>query len=513
MLENATETPREGLGSRVVWLFVGGATGQLATLFLNVILARLLGQAEYGTYRQLLLVHGLMAPIFTIALPASALYFLAREDTAEGRKRFVTQTLLLLGILGAIMGCVMFGGARFFSVYFNNSGLYGYLRIFAVYPAFMLASSFFSPTMIALGRAKISAIYAASTAIIKVGIVLLALLITRDLIVITIAILLAALVDLALALGLTSRVLGFSSIKGINPSAYLAQLAYCVPLGLAAVVYRWGLSIDQLWISTFFDPSIYAIYAVGAIEVPFIGLLQASVNNVVLPEVARLYEQRDRAAIIKLWQTAIARTALIMFPILFLLMLTSHDLIILLFSEKYQASVVIFRIYLLMIPLRLITFGLLLRAAGKTKYDFWGSLIALASNAALGFLLVKFIGISGPAWSTVFSLFLLIGYLVVMTRRCLHFSFRELIPIGILVKYVIIGVLTSSIVYAINTVLLNKLIQGARLLQLLVTCMLFGAFYALILYKISPADLGILLNKLRSWKVRILSSFNAYPRR
>lgn len=512
MLENATETPREGLGSRVVWLFVGGAIGQVAALLLNILLARLLGQAEYGTYRQLLLVHGLMAPIFTIALPASALYFLAREDTAEGRKRFVTQTLLLLGILGAIMGCVMFGGARFFSVYFNNSGLYGYLRIFAVYPAFMLASSFFSPTMIALGRAKISAIYAASTAIIKVGIVLVALLITRDLIIIIIAILLAALVDLALALGLTSRVLGFSTIKEINPSAYLAQLAYCVPLGLAAVVYRWGLSIDQLWISTFFDPSIYAIYAVGAIEVPFIGLLQASVNNVVLPEVARLYEQRDRAAIIKLWQTAIARTALIMFPIFFLLMLTSHDLIILLFSEKYQASVVIFRIYLLMIPLRLITFGLLLRAAGKTKYDFWGSLVALASNAALGFLLVKFIGISGPAWSTVFSLLLLVVYLLMMTSRYLHFRLGDLLPTRIILKYVLMGIITSLGVIIIDVAFLGKLIQEMRLFKLLGTASLFIVFYTLILYKMSPADFRILLNWARFRRTGLLSRKSVNPR-
>lgn len=508
MVGNTTQVPREALSSQVVWLFVGGAIGQVAAFLLNILLARLLGQAEYGTYRQFLLVHGLLAPVFTIALPASTLYFIAHEDTSEGRRRFVTQTVLLLGLLGMIASGGMLLGAGMFSRAFSNPKLYPYLRYGALYTVFMMSASFLVPTMVAIGKARVSALYSAAAAGTKLVAVLVAAFLCRTLLAVTIALVSSAFFDMILSLWLTKHFLGFSRVTRVRFSDYRAQLSYAVPLGLASVVSMWGIRSDHFLVSAFFGPAIYAIYVIGATEVPFGRLLQSNVNSVLLPEITRMYERGDRNGIIELWRKGIDRTALVMMPLFFLLMLTSEHLIPLLFSEKYSASVVIFRIYLLMIPARLITFGLLLRAAGKTKYDLWGSCIALAVNVGLGYILLRCIGFSGPAWATVLSLFLLISYLMVMTRRYLRFSFRDLLPIRILGKHVLIGVSASSIVYVLNAFVLNNLVPESRLFQLLEICILFGSCYTVLLYKICPEDLRIILRQVKSLKVSMIALRN-----
>jgi O-antigen/teichoic acid export membrane protein len=254
-------------------------------------------------------------------------------------------------------------------------------------------------------------------------------------------------------------------------------------------------------VSRFFDTAAYAVYAVGAIEIPLVGLLQASVNDVLFPEVVRLHRQGQRDALLRVWQTAIARTALVLFPAFFLLMLISRDLIVLLFSAKYQGSVLIFRVYLLLIPLRLTTFGLLLRAAGRTKYDLWGSLCALAANVGLGLLLLNLIGISGPAWATVLSLLVLVAFLLAMTSRHLCFRLRDLLPWKAIGKHALIGLLAYICVIVVNTALLSRLPQRGEIFHLLASALLFTLFYAVLLHKMSPGDMRMLLTWLRLRKI------------
>lgn len=426
--EAAKSHSQTGRTTQVGWLAIGSGVSQLSMTLLVVVLARILGRSEYGTYRQLLLVIAMLSPLFTLALPASILYFLAKEPSLSERRRFVGQTFLLLLVAGVAMGLVLLLVASLISGYFSNPDITPYLRILALYPILLLPSRCFAPAMIVLGQSRVSAVLLALEGCSKAGILLCVVLVGGKLTAAVWGLVASAGLNFAVGSMVTARYLGTEGAFKLDTNRCVSQLVYSVPLGVAAIVSAWGLRVDQLLVSSFYDPATFALYAVGATEVPFVSLLQASINSVVLPEMTALLSAGKKGDAVLLWKKVFDRSALVTFSSFFFLLLVSESLVVGLFSAEYTRSVPIFRIYLAMMPLRVMTFGLLLRATGRTVYDLWGSVIFLLINVGLGVVLVKVVGVTGPAWSTILAFTILVSYLTAITTRKLRWSLLDVFP-------------------------------------------------------------------------------------
>ena len=112
---------------------------------------------------------------------------------------------------------------------------------------------------------------------------------------------------------------------------------------------------------------MYAIYANGAVEIPLIHILTGSAMAVLMPEFVRVLQQGESLRVIHLWHKSIKHLGLIFLPSMVFLYAFSDQVISILFSAKYLASVPVFRVYLFTLPVRVTIFSSLLLALGRPK--------------------------------------------------------------------------------------------------------------------------------------------------
>lgn len=123
------------------------------------------------------------------------------------------------------------------------------------------------------------------------------------------------------------------------------------------------------------------------------------------------------------------KNALIIFPLCALGLIFAEPLITLLYSSTYKASAPIFQVYLINLPLRIATYGIIFMALKKTKYIMINSIITLSMNLVLNIILVKLIGMIGAAISTVIVSWLSVAIYLYWIKNSLKLNLIELFPL------------------------------------------------------------------------------------
>ena len=211
-------------------------------------------------------------------------------------------------------------------------------------------------------------------------------------------------------------------------------LRYALPIAGNDTVGVLSRSVDRLVVLSFLRVETFAFYHVGAIEVP-VSLLLAAVVSVLVPEFSRLYKEQHLEEIAHLWREAIARLALVVVPLFFFLFFFADSVVAALYPEEYAKTQWIFRIFLLVLPLRIAVYNPLLVGMGKAQWALWGSMGDLALNLILSIALVAVLqmrlphwAFAGPALATVVSTYLQVIFLVGMIRWHLQWRLRDLLP-------------------------------------------------------------------------------------
>jgi len=223
-----------------------------------------------------------------------------------------------------------------------------------------------------------------------------------------------------------------------------------------------GKNIDKLLISTMMTPVDFAIYTNGAIEIPVIGAITGAVMVVMLADFTKLLNQGKVKETFELWGKAVETTSSILIPLMFLLLLNADWLIVAMYGEKYADSVIPFKIYLLLLPIRTMTFSSLITASGKTSIISKGAALFLISNVLLSVVFIKIIGFSGPAIATVLTTYLLGVFYSIKISKVNNVSFFNVFALRTQITYIIVGCLAlfiSIILFdVLSTNFINKII-------------------------------------------------------
>ena len=211
-------------------------------------------------------------------------------------------------------------------------------------------------------------------------------------------------------------------------------IAYSRPIGFNDAVGSISRYIDRFVVMFAFGAgATFAEYHFGALEVP-ISLLLAAVITVLLPEISRLFQQDRLEDIHGLWQGAVSRLALVVLPLFAFLLVFAEPLISLMYPN-YARSIWVFRIYILVLPLRCAIYNPLLVGIGKARWALWGSLGDLGCNLALSIALVDYLlgahpewAFLGPALATVCSTYLQVMFLLTVIGRHLRWGLGRLLP-------------------------------------------------------------------------------------
>ena len=406
-------------------LILANGLKYLVGFALPMVFVRLLNRNDYGTYQQLTLIANLGSTVMLFGLPVSIYYFYRREH----RPTLIAQTQMLLLASGTVTGVAIMVFAPRIAAQMHNPRLAGLLPLFALYIGLNIFGELSMNVMISQERYRL-----------ELGLELLETVfrVTALVSVIALGYSLNALV-LALLLYAGVRMIGRSywlwtgpdSMRGASwrGSFVRKQLEYSLPVAASSCVGIVGGLLDKVIVALFFLPGEYAIYSVGALEVPLNTIFQGSVANVLRASLPGLVAEGRLDEVVRIWQEAVRKLALIMVPSCVFLLCFAPHLITALFTQRYRASVEVFRIYLLVLPLYMFILNAVPQVFGKTKLNFYVSAIMVVVNALLSLILIRVVGLLGPAIAFVCSSYLGSGLYLVVTTKLLKTPVLQLLPL------------------------------------------------------------------------------------
>lgn len=417
---------------------------QLSQLICAAALTRIFTKPDYADYRQTFLIFDTASPLLALGLPMALFYFLPRQP--EKSKSFLTTNLILLAFTGLLFAAfIWFGGGDFIAKRFQNENLGKLLLIFSPFALLALPARSMNACLISCDKVKTLAVYnILSKSLFTISVIAMALIWATPqaaiggAVISTFIVLLPAL---------------FLMYHSVPSSPWLPQkqdifqqLKYSIPFGLAMLTGVLATKMDKLLVSDMTDPIQSAIYINGAMEIPLIEVITGSVMSILIPEFSRLFKDGNIEKITNLWHIATQKCALIIFPMMIFCFIMGSEIIQTIFPDEYAQSVHPFRVYLLVLPLRVTNFGAIFMAVGKNKLILYRSLIDLVVNLILSIIMIKMIGPIGAAIATVLVTYTLsVPFSVFFVSKILKISLTKIISFGPLLKGMLISLIAAVV--------------------------------------------------------------------
>ena len=426
-------------------LFLGKLFHSISTLIIFVILSRYFTKTDYGTYRQFWLFGFTLIPLFLLGIPSSITYFIAGAKLQQ-QKTAIINSVIITTAMTVFVGFLFFLLQNEFILIIKNQRLINFIFPLVILQMFAPMFYLYQPILVSLKKNKLVVLISVVTS----SIILLYVII----IIFTNSTLEIFLPILSIVMGLNAIIIfviiySISNVKKvtINWKSIKNQIYFSAPLGMALFFGIISKQLDKFLVSYFTNSEIFAIYANGAVELPFINLITNSVTVILLPEYVKLWKSKKQLRIIDIWNNSITKTATIIIPIMIFSMVMHNEIISILFGPMYVSSATIFFIYLFILPMRLATFGSVLIAIGKTKAILKYTIIAVIINFIFSIIGFHYLNISGIAIATVISIYVIGVGQIYEISKLFNIRVSQLIPIKNLSRIILASFLAVSIMY------------------------------------------------------------------
>ncbi len=452
-------------------LGLSSTSRQILTLFATVYLARKLSVSDYGTFQQYLLISGLCVSVLPLALPRVLLITLpCNKDRLRDVWASNQLSLFFLGMI-SFVSILLFGNSL--AKYFSNPTLSVVLPIIAVIIGVNIPESSIVSSLIANKRYFTLLIYTFTTRFLWfVGLVLTVILFQGNLIAIFETIAGISIITL-IASWIVMYNVNSTSKKLFDWNFIREDWSLGLPLGISSVVGLIAVRIDKILVSVYYDPSYYAMFSVGAIEVPFIGYVAGSAYSVVTPLMAQAHNEGNKLLILDLWHSVMVKSASLLLPIMGFLLIFAEDLLTLVFSERFEPAAIVFMLYLLVIPAKMTSCSTILTACRATKPILIIEAISAFVNFLAGIAFLKLFGPLGVVFSTLLVFYgcITFGYLPWL-KRYFDCKIQNLFPVKKLLWIAMITLLGSSLVGVSKYFVL----ESNSIVFLLINGLIYSAF-------------------------------------
>jgi O-antigen/teichoic acid export membrane protein len=393
--------PRAGIGGAfraAAALMTGRSLGFAVTFAIPLVLVRVLDQHAFGTYKYLFMIASTLN-VLQLGMAESLYYFVPRRTADPGP--VTTNAVVMMGAVGGALVALMTVARQPIAGWLGDPAIAGDLPLVAIFVALMLIAAPLEIVMVSRKAYRAAALtYAGSDAARSILMLVPGILLRTLGAVLWGAIAFAALRVVALAAYLR----GVAQRIAVDRSEWRAQMAYTGPFAVAVIIETIQLNLHQYVVWARFDPATFAIYAAGCLQIPLVDVLTTSVGNVMMVRMTDEVERPDAA--LALWHQAVERLAFWLWPWTVALVLTAHDVIVLLFTPRYAASVPIFAVSTLAIALGAFQVDSVLRVYARTRFLIVMNLIRLAvvaggiAWAVATFQLIGAIGITIAGMAT-----------------------------------------------------------------------------------------------------------------
>jgi O-antigen/teichoic acid export membrane protein len=406
-----------------VSIVIGRSVGFIAAFAIPIVVSRILDQAEFGTYKQLFLIYATLFGVAQLGIAESLYYFIPRDSGRAGPH--IANAVLTLAAAGIACLTLLMVSSGLIAGRLANPHITAGLLPLGVFLSLTLLTAPFEIVLVSRGRYSGAALtYAASDVMRVVCVVVPALAIGT----------IAAVMWGAVAFGLARLVamlwaLRREVVTDFRPqlSVWRGQLAYALPFALAVAVEIVQANFHQYVVAARFDAATFAIFAVGVLQLPLVDIIATSAANVMMVKIGAGGD-RDTRASLALWHDTIVRLSMVVFPLVAFMLIAARDLIVLVFTDAYSASVPIFQLSTLAILPACLCVDAVLRAHAQTRVLLVLNLVRLVAVALLigGFL--NAFGLRGAVAATLCATVLARAIGLARVARLLNVRLVELLP-------------------------------------------------------------------------------------
>ncbi len=442
--------------NQAFWIGLGSFFSFSLSLLISAILSRIFEKSEYGTYRQIIFIYNTLLIVFSAGLPRIYSYYLP-QFPIEQSKDIVKKITKILTICGFIFSIFLYVFSNQISILLKNPNLAVGIKYFSPVPLFLLPTLGIEGIFATYKKTFYLAVYNIVTKIIMFFLILIPIYIyKKSLISILIGWNLASIVILIIANYF--KYIPFKNIKLKKTNLKLKEIFYySLPLVVASISRIAMKASDQFFISRFFGAEVFAEYSNGFIQLPFVTIITSSVATILLPLFSESYNKYGNVDTIKnVWNSALQKSAIIIYPILVFFIFNSKEIILLIYGDKYLISSIYFKIVLIINFFNIITLNPLYIALGKNKLYAKIHIIFAILHVFISYFVIIFF--NNPIYLIIFSVTNTILLIIIAFYRIvkiINFKFFELVPLKKILKILILSIVSVLISKSINLFNIN----------------------------------------------------------
>jgi O-antigen/teichoic acid export membrane protein len=475
---------RESLTWRVSWLTFAKTAGFAFSIALPLLLVRRLDREQYGLYKQAFLLVTTAMTVLPLGVPMSAFYFLPREPTR--RRETVLNIVLFHVVVGALACGALVLYPSILTAIFHDPQLAPYSAWIGITILFWITGAFLDMVPVANDEIRLASAFIigiqASRALIFIGAVLFFGTL-RSLL--AAAVLHGVIQTIVLAAYLESRFSGFW--RALDWKMLRDQLSYAIPLGAAGILIIVQTDLHSYFVSNHFGPALFAVYSLGTLQLPLMGLIQEATNSVLITRVSVLQKRNENREIVLLLARAARKLAAVYFPVYVLLMVVGREFIRVLFTARFADSWPILAANLTMLPLGIVLLDPLYRAYERERYFLLRLRLVLAVVLILTlWLFTVRLGLLGVIAAVVAIAAFERAVMAIHFCRLLGVTAPDLVLLRDVGKLAIAALAAGAVTFSIRLLLLS---QGA--VTVLAGCgFAFAIVYLLLMRRLTSAGVS-----------------------
>ncbi len=438
----STVDGRRSLLARARPLMLARLGAAALSFAIPLALARAFPQADYGTYKLLVVVSQTLYYVVPFGMAQSLYYFLPRVSQ---RRAWLSQTLAYLLLAGLAAALLIWLGRHALGRLLNNDGVATYGLELALYTMGLVGSMPLEVSHTARGLTRRAAwIYVVSDGL-KAAVMTLPAVLGFGLPGVMAGMAAFALLRLAATWWVLLR---SEPGPAWDLSGVRDQLRYALPFGLAMAVAIPQQHFHQFVVSSRLDAATFALYAVGVFQLPVIDLVYTPTSEVLMVRIAELEREGRPEAAAAVFREAVGHLARLFVPLSVFLVAVAPEFISALFTTRYLGSVPVFQVVSLSVVLACAPLDGVLRARDETGHILRSYLFKAAVNVPLVLLGVARFGMMGGVLAWLAAEIAGKAARAVRVPRALGVAGRALLPWGELGRTVAAALLALGGVYA-----------------------------------------------------------------
>lgn len=389
---------------RTAWITIGQGVHTASQILVATFLARWMSGSDWSKMAYLMSVYFAMLVVANLGLHHGMPYFISHLNT-RGQRRVVFRSMTALLVSGLVVAAVLYLASGALTQQWD--GLAGLVALMGIVIAVELPSTICAMALVAMERSLLSAIWEGSMGLVTLITVFGLFIQNNGLRAACIGLLIAGVIrSVTAVIALLWATRQNNSQNNVDGSLSIPrirdQITFALPLGATIIVSVLNRSLDK-WLVAALHPARLGEYAIAAQELPIINILPVAGGAAIAVSLVHHLARGEHPTALKVWIEQSIRLTYVLVPAVAILIIGSPEIIELMFGRQYRSGAPILVIFTVILLHRVAEYGVVLRAAGRTRELLIASLVLLITNAIAASILIIIFGPIGAAIGTLIA--------------------------------------------------------------------------------------------------------------